>query len=145
MNQHQRLSSPQQAFSAFAQPSPSRLGPAKERTSNRKQKEELIERTFSTNTRSASASMKEVFKKGDHSFMLVVKSNSYDFQREAHISVWRQETLSWNSVYSIPGPDMATSTSLYLESRKAEAKDVNSFKVDADRLKKNAFAILNIK
>jgi hypothetical protein len=69
-----------------------------------------------------------------------VRSNSYDFQCQAVVSVWNEVELKWNRVHSIHHADMKTKHGLCYIPRTANPAD---FALDVAELRRVATEILS--
>ena len=81
----------------------------------------------------------EILKMGGKKFRISIRSDSYDFQCHAKISIWNSDKDEWNLVYSIPYSEMKTESKLYYicKSKKIDLKSYSAkskFKEDREEL-----------
>lgn len=102
----------------------------------------IIKEEYSIGTQSASLS-KIIESESGLKIRVDIKSDSYDFQSYARVSVFNKLALQWNIVDTIPHSNMKTPTKLYYHVKQQNPNVLApQFSADTQTLVKNAEAVL---
>lgn len=107
---------------------------------------ELIKEDYSLGTQSANLT-KIIKSEAGLKIKIDIKSDAYDFQSFARVSVFNQSELKWNVISSIPFANMNTPTKLFYSINRSENPAIltDKFQKDVEILIKEAEAILDQK
>jgi hypothetical protein len=107
---------------------------------------ELIKEDYSLGTQSANLT-KIIKSESGLKIKIDIKSDSYDFQSFARVSVFNPSELKWNVISSIPFGNMSTPHKLFYSIQKNDNPAILSdkFKKDVEVLTKEAEEILDQK